>query len=976
MSDESKQLLKDVWGAVLDGYFDERETVFDFQTPEALENLMDFSLPFERDGDSDTATALQELLNQVIVYSPWARHPGFLNYLYSTPDPIGLLGDWMISLVNSNVHAYEASPVFTLSEVELIGSLNAVVGYDEHSSGIFCPGGSYSNMLAMYLARERYQKSNGVRGDELAILTSAQGHYSIDNAARMLGIRRENLLKVDCDERGRLVPEDLRRRLQEAITRGKHPFFVCATSGTTVLGAFDPLEEIRDVLGSDERVWLHVDAAWGGAVLMSRAHRPLMAGVEAADSLTWDFHKASGAPIFCSALLVKDRSTLEHAFDEEGSYLFHDAGGDGDHDLGRRTAQCGRRGDAFKLWLMWKMYGQSHFSDLVSRAFQVRSSTLEMLKERDCFALYHENPDFLNIGFWYVPKACRPCHDIREVPESQEISLLTERLYACLKRDGRAMVNYARLPGRPAFLRLVLSNPNVDDGSVASLLDIVESLGDMLSLPLEDLLISGGDERLDLDDCGLNYTFTSPTPRPGQVVRSSCTSAPLTLDQQTRAQALLDELRDAKLSFKACMDAVHDRMRKILAVDESVSIISTPSGTDSEYIPLLIAKILAGAGSRVISVITGAGEIGTSSATAAAGRYFKSTTPIGSQVEKEEVLAGFEDVTVIEVRQRDPETGRPSPQTEVWTDHVKQSLKQPDALVLLHILESSKLGYRLEEMEKIDDLLSTYKNRLLVVVDACQSRTDISRVRIFLKLGCMVMITGSKFEEGPPYSGAVIVPPQVIEHLSQSDFRNFPQDLANFITVHDVSGPLSMLESYLPSWMNWGLMLRWTLALDNWQAYRNIDEAVRNRLVREWARGLLLLLERYPCLAMLGGGEHQPGSVGDTNTIISIKLRSDGRELQMEELRKVYRWMAEDMSTSLPDSVSLSDAEKAVLRSSFLMGQPVSLGRVAVLRIALGARLVIEMDAVGVEEVLEMDDRLLSKLSILTTRFKEIDTLA
>jgi glutamate/tyrosine decarboxylase-like PLP-dependent enzyme len=118
---------------------------------------------------------LENFLFQVIEHSPDTASVGYLNYLYSSPDPIGLIGDWLKTLINTNVHAYEASPVFTLIEIELIKALAKTVGYEAKSDGIFCPGASYCNMVAMYLARKRFNLES-TYNNRLAVFTSEQSH--------------------------------------------------------------------------------------------------------------------------------------------------------------------------------------------------------------------------------------------------------------------------------------------------------------------------------------------------------------------------------------------------------------------------------------------------------------------------------------------------------------------------------------------------------------------------------------------------------------------------------------------------------------------------------------------------------------------------------------------------------------------------------------------------------------------------------
>jgi hypothetical protein len=238
----------------------------------------------------------------------------------------------------------------------------------------------------------------------------------------------------------------------------------------------------------------------------------------------------------------------------------------------------------------------------------------------------------------------------------------------------------------------------------------------------------------------------------------------------------------------------------------------------------------------------------------------------------------------------------------------------------------------------------------------------------------MVMITGSKFEDGPPFSGAVIVPSRLTDSLTPKSFINFLPGIGDFITRYDLSGEIDMLRSYLPSWMNWGLMMRWTCAVTNWERFRHIEAATRNRLIQNWVDGLLKLIGSYPEIEVLNGGEVQPGAVGDRNTIVSVKVLFQGKPLPKAVLQNIYHWLYEDMTTRLPDDICLSPADQAVLKRPFLVGQPVDLGNFGVLRIALGIHAVCFMEKHGVDRALADDAVLLQKLSLLAKYRRRIDS--
>ncbi len=479
----SNKILYKSWDSFIDK-FQKREDkpVFAYRTPEELKRELDLTLPLKTLGKIDKE--LEKILDLVIRYTPDLWSCNYSGYLYSSPDPVGLIGDWLVSLLNTNIHAYEASPILTLVEIELIKAFAECIGYGQSSDGIFCPGGSYSNMFAMYLARERLYPdvtNESLKNKKrLIVFTSEQAHYSVDRAAMLLGLGKESVRKIKCDSHGRMIAKELDQKVKEAVNNGEEPFFVNATIGTTVLGGFDPLNKILCILQSYPGTWLHVDAAWGGAVLMSEKYRGSAMGIEQADSITWDLHKCLNAPLLCSALLVKDRSTLKNIFDVEDSYLFHDNKEEENYNLGKKIPQCGRRGDAFKFWLMWKLRGKEYFTRQVEKAFIETTEVVKLLKTMKCFWIYDDRPDFLNVCFWYVPVHLRHLAGINQCSkkESAELEEATMRVYESMKRDGRVFVNYAKIKNNPAFIRLILSHRDLNHEHIKHILEVIESLGD------------------------------------------------------------------------------------------------------------------------------------------------------------------------------------------------------------------------------------------------------------------------------------------------------------------------------------------------------------------------------------------------------------------------------------------------------------------------------------------------------------------
>lgn len=169
--------------------------------------------------------------------------------------------------------------------------------------------------------------------------------------------------------------------------------------------------------------------------------------------------------------------------------------------------------------------------------------------------------------------------------------------------------------------------------------------------------------------------------------------------------------------------------------------------------------------------------------------------------------------------------------------------------------------------------------------------------------------------------------------------------------------------------MNWGLMFRWTVGLDNWEEYRKISDAKRTKLVRGWVRSVAKMAKEYPNLGFFGGGEDQPGSVGDINTIFSLTLKQGQKLMSIDSVKKIYEWMAMSLDENVTRYLKITKSQKETLKISFLLGQPVDMGKYAAIRVALGATLVARMNEIGVKKILLEDRTLLTKLSILTKNY-------
>jgi glutamate/tyrosine decarboxylase-like PLP-dependent enzyme len=404
-------------------------------------------------------------------YAVKTNHPGFVNRMWSGASLPTIVGEVVAAVSNTSACTYETAPVSTLLERYMIERMLEIVGFSG-GQGQMTTGSSNANMIAMMCARNLHDPAarlDGVEKGGLAAFVSADSHYSMDRAANILGIGLNQLGKVPVDGHGRMDVQALQVMMEEAVKYGRRPFFVAVTAGTTVRGAFDPIEPLV-ALRSKYGFWLHVDGAWGGAVVLSERLRGVfLRNLELADSFTMDFHKMLGSSLMCNVLLLnrKDDLLRQVLSAGDGSYLFREEDGEQQLDFGPSSLQCGRRVDSLKWFLDWKFYGQAGLASRVEKFYDLcchaekcveRHPELELMAPRESF----------NICFRYR----RP-----EVEANHFNLALRNRLY----QRGISMVGCAYIDGQ-LVLRLLITNVLWDADDVERYFENLVAVGRQLSV--------------------------------------------------------------------------------------------------------------------------------------------------------------------------------------------------------------------------------------------------------------------------------------------------------------------------------------------------------------------------------------------------------------------------------------------------------------------------------------------------------------
>ena len=430
---------------------------------------------------ADTAAALEELEGVYLrdaVYFHDTKYAAHLNCPVVIP---ALVAEAVLSAVNSSLDTWDQSAGATMIERKLISWAAGQLELGDSADGVFTSGGSQSNFQALLLARNQTvewlkldPENDGLRLpsllEKLRIFTSADSHFSIRKSASMLGLGYDSVVSVPCGPDHRMDPVALAGELDRAREAGHVPMAVVATAGTTDFGAIDPLAELS-AAAREHGAWFHVDAAYGGGLMVSGRHRYLLNGIHRADSVTVDFHKTFFQPVSSSALLVRDAATLRHVT-FHADYLNPATAVDRPNQVDK-SIQTTRRFDALKLWLTLRIMGAEAIGALFDAAIDLASNVGEDLAADPDFELA-ATPQLSTLVFRY-----RPLQPDGTRLSDDATDRLNQDIRSAVFASGEAVVAGTTVAGRH-YLKFTLLNAEASVEDIRSIIDLLRSTGEAL----------------------------------------------------------------------------------------------------------------------------------------------------------------------------------------------------------------------------------------------------------------------------------------------------------------------------------------------------------------------------------------------------------------------------------------------------------------------------------------------------------------
>jgi glutamate/tyrosine decarboxylase-like PLP-dependent enzyme len=382
----------------------------------------------------DFETIVQMLEQNVFPYHAREPHPGFLAYVPSCPTFPALLGDWMATGYNFFAGVWPVAAGPNQIEMVVLEWIREWMGLPPGASGLLTSGGSAANMTAVVAARHAaVEKGGDIR--KLTVYTTAQAHSSVVRAAWIAGISRDNVRTVEMDERFRMKPDSLRKKVSDDLAAGDQPFMVAASAGTTNTGSVDPIDEIADIC-RESSLWLHVDAAYAGFAALTEEGRALLGRLERADSITLDPHKWLFVPFECGCLMVREPSRLSDAFRIAPEYLKDVEPGEEEVNFADRGVQLTRYSRALKIWVSVNYFGTSAIAAAIQDAME-RARLLE--------SLVAASPDFEILSGAQFGIVCFRAHPAGAAED--QLDDLNERINARVVDGGRFLISSTRLNG-------------------------------------------------------------------------------------------------------------------------------------------------------------------------------------------------------------------------------------------------------------------------------------------------------------------------------------------------------------------------------------------------------------------------------------------------------------------------------------------------------------------------------------------------
>ncbi len=373
------------------------------------------------------------------------QHPGFFAYFASTASGPGILGEMLTAALGQNPMLWRTSPSGTELEQVVVDWLRQALGLPPEFDGLLTDTASTSTLIALAAARQAAgidAAAEGLAGrpdvPALRVYASEEAHSSVDKACMTLGLGRASLVKIPTDESFAVRPDALEAAIAADRAAGHRPIAIVATVGTTSSTSIDPVAAIVEI-AAREGIWLHVDAAYAGAVAIDPGLRGPFAGWEHADSIVVNPHKWLWTPLDASLLLSRRLDVVRDAFSLIPEYLRTVGGAGAERNYNEYTPQLGRRMRALKLWIQLRWFGLDGLRRRIRRHLELATSFSSWVDEAPDWERLAAVP-FSTVCFRHVPSAL--------AADGEAINVHNAALMDAVNRTGEIFLSHTKLRGR------------------------------------------------------------------------------------------------------------------------------------------------------------------------------------------------------------------------------------------------------------------------------------------------------------------------------------------------------------------------------------------------------------------------------------------------------------------------------------------------------------------------------------------------
>lgn len=417
------------------------------------------------------ASSYYQMMMQDIIHM---HHPRYIGHQTSIVAPMSALAELVGATLDPGMGVYEQATAGVAIERLLSKKLGTLIGWNDQCDGFLTSGGTLGNLTALLCARQvmigHDVWENGYQGKQYAFMVSSEAHYSVARAIKVMGMGEKGIVTVPVDDQYRLKADQLATCFEKAKNEGITIIGVIASSCSTATGSYDPIDAIADFCEA-RQLWLHVDGAHGACVLFSAKYRPLLKGIDRANSVIMDFHKMLMTPKLITSVLFKNAEDSYQTFAQKASYLWDKDEGKEWYNLGKRTFELTKSFMSIRVYALWRTYGEQIFADNVDTLYDIAKSFAVLIDTQSDFEMPLS-----------TPSANIVCYRLRnEYWSEEQTEKINLNIREKLVQIGDFFIVQTRIQGK-LFLRSTIMNPFTTLKDLEKLIQHIRTLGAEIAL--------------------------------------------------------------------------------------------------------------------------------------------------------------------------------------------------------------------------------------------------------------------------------------------------------------------------------------------------------------------------------------------------------------------------------------------------------------------------------------------------------------